>query len=389
MTEPVAVAAHFATRYPPVEAAPVIHGHIHDTYVVTCTGAAATASTEVEAPDAGGADATMRAETASTERILLQRLNGDVFRDLDGLASNLERVTSHLRRAAAARGQRPIVAEPIATRAGGWMHVDETGAAWRASRFVEGTRVLGCDATTDELRAAARAFAELTRDLDDLGPLVETIPCFHDFARRRAALAAAIAADRADRAGGAADLIATANRLGDELAAAGAGAGQLPSRVVHNDAKLDNVLLDSATGEVACIVDLDTVMSGSVLNDFGELARTAATRAAEDEPDLTKIVLDRERFAALAEGYLTGARAWLLDSERECLALAGPLLTLENAVRFLTDHLDGDRYYRVHREGHNAQRARAQLRLAEQMLERLDELRHMIAVATPSSSEPS
>ena len=158
---------------------------------------------------------------------------------------------------------------------------------------------------------------------------------------------------------------------------------------MHNDAKLDNVLVDSATGAVACIVDLDTVMAGTVLNDFGELARTATSRAAEDEPDPTLIELDHERFAALADGYLAGAGSFLLDSERDCLALAGPLLTLENAVRFLTDHLDGDVYFRVHRPDHNAQRARAQLRLAEQMLDQLDELRAMIAAAAVTTRASS
>jgi Phosphotransferase enzyme family len=374
----VAVAAQFATRFPPVAAEPVLRGHIHETYVVTCRPPAATAG-------AAGADAAVR--------IVLQRLNGEVFHDLDALTANLRRVTAHLRQGAAERGVRPIVADPIETHAGGWTYVDEGGATWRASGFVEGARVLGADATTDDLRVAARAFAELTRDLDDLGPppLAETIPRFHDLARRRAALATAIAADRAGRSERVVDLTDRANLLGDRLdhELDIAGAYRLPNRIVHNDAKLDNVLVDSATGALACIVDLDTVMPGSVLYDFGELARTATSRAPEDEPDPTLIELDRERFAALADGYITGARSFLLDSERACLALAGPLMTLENAVRFLSDHLDGDIYFRLHRPDHNAQRCRAQLRLAEQMLDRLDELRDAIAAAgSPSRSAP-
>jgi aminoglycoside phosphotransferase (APT) family kinase protein len=375
MTDPavLAVAGQFATRFAPVDAEPVTNGHIHDTYIVTCRP---------------GTDRPVNAAVGMTERIVLQRLNGDVFADLDALMSNLERITGHLRRVAAARAMPPIVADLVATRSGGPTHV-AGGATWRASRFVEGARVLGCDATTDDLRAAARAFAELTRDLEDLGPgaLADTIPRFHDLARRRADLVAAVARDRAGRATGATDLIDGANRVGDvlERLLAAAGVSQLPNRVVHNDAKLDNVLVDSSTGEVACIVDLDTVMGGTVLNDFGELARTAACRAAEDEPDVTKIQLDRQRFAALADGYVTGAGSFLVAEERDCLALAGPLLTLENAVRFLTDHLDGDVYFRVHRPGHNAQRARAQLRLAGVMLEQLDVLRDTI---TELSAKP-
>ena len=366
------VAAHFATDSPPVDAVPLVHGHIHDTYVVTCW-----------------------ASTGVAERLVLQRLNGDVFGDLDALRVNLDRITAHLHEAAARHGTRSIVAEPVATRAGGSIHVDRNGRSWRASRFAEGTRVLGRDATTDELRAAARAFAELTRDLDDLGagpsPLVETIPRFHDLARRRADLATAIRRDRAGRAAGVADLVDEANALADrlELELEVAGANHLPRRIVHNDAKLDNVLVDSETGAVRCIVDLDTVMAGTVLNDFGELARTATSSAAEDEPDPTLIRLDHERFAALADGYVGGARSFLLDSERDCLALAGPLLTIENGVRFLTDHLDGDVYFRVYRPEHNAQRARAQLRLASQMLEQLDRLRAAVAAASLTSRTPS
>jgi hypothetical protein len=175
----------------------------------------------------------------------------------------------------------------------------------------------------------------------------------------------------------------TAARLSDVIEAAlrAAGADRLPVRVVHNDAKLDNVLVDVDSGAVACILDLDTVMPGSVLNDFGELVRTAATHAAEDEPDLAHVDFDGARFASLARGYIDGSAAFLTDAERGCLALAGPLLALENGVRFCTDHLDGDVYFRVHRPGHNLQRARVQLRLAELMLDRVDELHAMVEYA--------
>jgi NDP-sugar pyrophosphorylase family protein len=406
----LAIAARFATDGPALDATPLVHGHIHDTYIVTCEPDATAVTSDAHdgephayATRRTGADATAVTSdahdgephayaTRRTVRIVLQRLNGEVFEDLDALGANLERVTAHLRDAAARRGRPSIVAKPIATRAGGWTHVDDDGRVWRASRYAEGTRVLGRDATIAELRAAAQAFAELTRDLDDLEPgaLTETIPRFHDLARRRADLTASIARDTAGRAASVADLIKSADdiaeRLERELAAA--GASSLPQRVMHNDAKLDNVLVES-NGVVACIVDLDTVMAGTVLADFGELARTATTVAAEDEPDPALIQLDHERFAALADGYLAGARSFLLDSERDCLALAGPLLTLENGVRFLTDHLDGDVYFRVHRLDHNLVRARAQLQLATRMLEQLDRLRAAITEAAAASHSAS
>jgi hypothetical protein len=373
MTDPVLVAGEFATQWPPVAATPVTRGHIHDTYIVTCRAGAA--------------------EADATERIVLQRLNEAVFRDLDALATNRQRITAHLRSRASGQGVAPIVAEPLLSRAGTAMHTDESGARWRATAFVENTRVLTNEASTVDVGAAAQGFARLTRDLDDLPnpPLVETIPHFHDFPRRREHLEAAIAADRCDRSRSTTDLIDAAARLGDRLERelAAHHAAELPSRIVHNDAKLDNVLVDSITGIVACIVDLDTVMAGTVLSDFGELARTAATTTPEDEPDPSRITIDLERFRALVQGYLHGAGPFLVDSERECLALAGPLLTLENAVRFLTDHLDGDVYFRVHHRDHNAQRARAQLRLAELMLDELPQLRAVITASTePTRTTP-
>jgi aminoglycoside phosphotransferase (APT) family kinase protein len=362
---PLAVADHFATRLPPTSAIPVAHGHIHDTFIVTCGE---------------------RAD--GVERIVLQRLNRRVFRELDVLAENRARVTAHLLHRAAERGVRAPVADPIATRDGEPVHVDADGESWRADHFLEGTRVLDHDATLDELRDAAHAFAALTRDLDDLPPppLVDTIPHFHDFARRRAQLAEALTADRAGRASAAAESIDQANRLADRLEPelTAAAADRLPMRIVHNDAKLDNVLVDTRTAAVAAIVDLDTLMRGTVLNDFGELARTASSPTAEDEPDEARVEIDPARFRALAEGYLAGGRSFLGGPERECLALAAPLLTLENAVRFLTDHLDGDRYYRVDAPGHNATRARSQLRLAELMLDHLPDLRASVETAAAS-----
>jgi choline kinase len=342
------IAAAFATEAAPATATHLVHGHIHETFVVAC-----------------GA--------GHRERIVLQEINTNVFRDLDALIGNWRQIAARV----------PRVARPVPTRAGELLHVDDTGRPWRAMRFVEHTEVLGIDSDDTEREAAARAFAELTRDLDDIGPLAETIPRFHDLARRRADLDAAVTADRVGRLDGARDLVAAAARFGDAVEAAlrAAGADRLPVRVVHNDAKLDNVLVDVDSGAVACILDLDTVMPGSVLNDFGELVRTAATHAAEDEPDLDHVDFDRDRFASLARGYLAGSASFLTDGERGCLALAGPLLALENGVRFCTDHLEGDVYFRVHRPDHNRQRARVQLRLAELMLTRVDELKALIEAA--------
>ena len=143
----------------------------------------------------------------------------------------------------------------------------------------------------------------------------------------------------------------------------------LPRRVVHHDCKLNNLLFDRVSGEALCVIDLDTVMEGNLLSDFGELVRTASCRAAEDERDLARVQFDLALFEALARGYLAGFGRLLTEHERRALPVAGRLFSLMNAARFLTDHLTGDVYFRIRREGHNLDRARAQLRLAERMLE--------------------
>jgi hypothetical protein len=153
----------------------------------------------------------------------------------------------------------------------------------------------------------------------------------------------------------------------------------LPRRVVHHDCKLNNVLLDVDTGEALCVIDLDTVMEGVLLSDFGELVRTAACPAPEDERDLSRVVFDLPLFEALAQGYLAGARDLVGAAEREALPLAGSHLALMNAARFLTDHLEGDAYFRVRRPGHNLDRARAQLRLAECVLAQQAQAERIVA----------
>ena len=159
------------------------------------------------------------------------------------------------------------------------------------------------------------------------------------------------------------------------------GVARIPRRVVHNDCKINNVLMDDATGEGLCVIDLDTVMEGTVLYDFGDLVRTAACPSPEDEVELGRMRIDPDLFRSLAEGYLTGAGTLLTEEELALLPLAGPLMALETGVRFLTDHLSGDRYFRVHREGHNLDRARAQLRLVELLLHDIEPARRLISDA--------
>jgi hypothetical protein len=334
-------------------------GHIHDTLVGTWrTGEGA-------------------------RRVVLQRVNTHVFRAPDLLMDTWLRVTEHVRGKLAGKPdlERRCL-RAIRTRAGGLLHADAHGALWRAFPFIEGARSFDVPDGPARAQEAARAFGAFAAQLADLDPATvpESIPHFHDFAHRLAAFEAAAGSDPHARARACARELDAARRLAAEVqrALAGEGAAQLPVRVVHNDCKLNNVLFDDASAEGLCVIDLDTVMPGSVLADFGDLARTAACPAPEDEPDLARVHVDARLYEAIARGYLAGAGALLTPIERALLPLGGPLIALETGIRFLTDHLSGDLYFRIHRPGHNLDRARVQMRLTEQLLSAASEARGMI-----------
>jgi Ser/Thr protein kinase RdoA (MazF antagonist) len=346
------VARAFALAEGPLRAGRLGNGHIHDTFLA-----------EVAA-------------SAAPRRYVLQRLHTGVFADPERLMENLVRVTAHLaaklaREAVPDRERRSLALVPA--RDGRAFHRDAEAGFWRCFRFVEGSVAVDSAPTPVQAHAAARAFGAFAAALADLPgpPPACVIPHFHDLPQRMAALEAALREDPLGRAAAVAAEAdaarAAAERLSDALARV--GADELPRRIVHNDCKVNNVLLDARTGEALCVIDLDTVMEGTLLADFGDLARTAACSAPEDERDLERVRVDLERFEALARGYLEGAGSLVSPRELRALPLAGPLLALENAVRFLADHAAGDRYFRAHRPGHNLDRARAQLRLAERMLE--------------------
>jgi len=317
-------------------------------------------------------------------RYIQQRINRTVFREPERVVENIARVTAHLRAALARDGavdpERRAL-ELIPTREGRPVFVDATGEHWRTYRFIEGASSHEVVRSPGEACAVAEAFGRFQAQLGDLGGarLHETIPRFHHARDRFEALLRTASQDGHGRLSGCRrelDFVQARESWLDRLSAAQA-AGALPERVVHNDTKLNNVLLDDASGEPVCIIDLDTVMPGLVLHDFGDMVRTATSPAPEDERDLSRVHARPELFAALVEGYLRGAGSFLLPAERAELAFSGRLVTLILAMRFLTDHLAGDRYFRIHRAGHNLDRCRVQLRLIDSLEQhgaRLDEL---------------
>ncbi|HWG22302.1 MAG TPA: aminoglycoside phosphotransferase family protein [Terracidiphilus sp.] len=334
-----AVVQGFAVGGEFLSAAPYGQGLIHRSYCVTV--------------NRGGA----------LERCIVQRINTRVFPRPIELMENIDRVTAHLAGIAESTGRRALALIP-ALDGRSW-HRDADGAWWRMYRYIEGTRTVEQIESAEQCFQVARAFGDFQRQLTTLPPprLHDTIPGFHDTPKRIAALERAIAADVAGRvklAGPEIDFIEARRDLARVLLNAG-----LPERVTHNDTKINNVLLDEKTGEAVCVIDLDTVMPGLALYDFGDMVRTATCAAPEDERDLEKVYARFDYFEALARGYLSSAGKFLMRDEKELLTAAGKLITFEQGVRFLWDFLEGDKYYPVSREAHNLDRCRAQFRLLE------------------------
>lgn len=319
-------------------------------------------------------------------RYFLQQINTAVFRDVAVLMNNIAAVTAHLHTELERRGLSDIhrrVLRPLRTIDAALYWRDADGRCWRMFDYIDGTasrQALQTPRDANELGVAFGEFQELLSTYTGL-PLTEVIPGFHDTPARLRMFDAALSRDACNRAGQAVPEIAVVDkfRVLAPLLLEIAASGRAPLRIVHNDAKLSNVLFDAATGERLCVVDLDIVMPGLSLFDFGDMLRSATTFADEDERDLTRVNFEIELFTALAQGYMRAARGFLTEVEREHLVAAGMVITFEQAIRFLGDYLQGDRYYPASRADHNLHRARTQLALLEQFAQRRGEMEQVIA----------
>ena len=264
------------------------------------------------------------------------------------------------------------------------MSINVTAAKgpWRVYPFVEDTICLQKAETPELFRASAVAFGKFQRMLKDYpaDTLYETIPKFHDTEDRLAKLKAAVAADAVGRVKDVtAELKFVEEREADcSVALSALREGRLPLRVTHNDTKLNNILIDRESGEGICVIDLDTVMPGLSINDFGDSIRFGANHSAEDERDLTRVNFDLELFDVYAAGYLEGAGGALTEAELDYLPWGAKLMTLECGIRFLTDYLEGDHYFRTHREGQNLDRCRTQFKLVSDMENTWDKMRAVV-----------
>ncbi|WP_448699321.1 phosphotransferase enzyme family protein [Mucilaginibacter sp. AW1-3] len=334
-------------------------GHINDTYRVKNNNAAK--------PD-----------------YLLQRVNHHVFKNVPGLMFNFKLVTDHIKnklnKTAGANADREVLTL-ISTYDDHSFFKDEAGNYWRVCKFLFNTRSYDVVTNSKQAFEGGRAFGKFQQQIADIDPnlILEVIPNFHNIVSRLAMLDEAIKADRYNRVINVPDQIDFIYKRAAQMSSiVNAGKqGKLPLRIIHNDTKFNNVLLN-LNDEVQCVIDLDTVMPGYVAYDFGDAVRTIVSTAAEDEPELDKIDIRLDFFEAFVKGYLQETAMMLTSTEIDSLSTGVLLLPYMQGVRFLTDYLEGDHYFKIHSPGHNLQRALAQFRLVSKLEENIDKINNLI-----------
>ena len=348
-----ALAAYFTTA--PASCEPYGNGHINDTFLVV-----------------------------ADRRYILQRMNTVVFPRPEELMENILGVTGHIRAKVSEAGgdASRCTLNVVPTLAGKPFFCDETGGYWRMYDFVEGTVTYEVVESKEDFRRCAEAFGVFQRQLADYPAekLHESIVNFHNTPWRYENLMKAVEKDACGRLAEVQDEVAFAKareEFAKTLEKARAN-GTLPLRVTHNDTKLNNILFDAESGAAACVIDLDTVMPGYSVNDFGDSIRFGANTAVEDETDLSKVSLDLELFEAYAEGFLRGCNGSLTETEVELLPVGAMMMTFECGMRFLTDYLEGDVYFKIHREKHNLDRCRDQFALVADMERKLPEMQAIV-----------
>ncbi len=334
---------------------PYGNGHINDTYIIN-----------------------------NAPRYILQRINSDVFTKPEEVMENIEAVTDHLRKKIAAAGG-DVCRETltlIQTDDGRSFYKADENNYFRVYRFIENAVSYDRVENPVQFYNAAKAFGKFQNMLSDFPAdrLHETIKKFHDTRSRFEAFRQSVKADICGRAKYVVPEIEfVLSRESDCGVIVNATAdGSVPIRVTHNDTKLNNVMLDSRTGEGVCVIDLDTVMPGSLLYDFGDAVRFGASSGDEDETDLSKIYMSEELFEQFSRGFLEETASVMTDMEKELLPFSAKLVTLECGMRFLTDYLSGDTYFKIHRKNHNLDRARTQFKLVKDMEDKADTMRKIV-----------
>jgi len=346
----LAISQQFALQGQILSIVPFGSGHINDTFLVATT----------------------------LQKYIIQRINHEVFKKPAEVMANIATVCQHQKRKLAALNQSSgrqilevIAAKQNEESAEKLFIQDNTNNFWRAYLFVPDTVTFDVVNNAEQAFQAGKGFGKFQQLLADLSPslLHNTIPNFHNLSWRYEQLESAIHNDSANRvkiAKAEIDFAFQHKNIATELANY-LQDGSLPQRVTHNDTKINNVLMDMATGEAVCVIDLDTVMSGALIYDFGDLVRTSLSLSAEDETNLDKVQIRMDIFEKLVEGYLSEAKFFITEKEKSLLVFGGKMMTLIMGVRFLTDYLSGDIYYKTNHENHNIDRCRTQFRLVAEI----------------------
>ncbi|HZJ56785.1 MAG TPA: aminoglycoside phosphotransferase family protein [Clostridia bacterium] len=338
-----------------------ISGHINDTYIVYF--------------DKGDDE---------KHRYILQRINHNIFKEPERLMENIVGITRHMREKIIRAGGDPLreTLNLVPTTEGGYFHRCDDGGYWRGYLFIDGARTYQMVENAEHFYKAGKAFGNFQRLLSDYPAedLHETIPNFHNTRIRFDAFVEAVEKDTLNRAKDVKEEIEFALKRAEDTPVLVdlLEKGELPLKVTHNDTKFNNVMIDDKTGEGICVIDLDTVMPGLSLYDFGDSIRFGANPAAEDERDLSKVWMDLGLYERFTRGYLETAGDSLTKAELRYMPFSAKLMTYECGIRFLGDHLNGDTYFRIHRPGHNLDRARTQFKLVADMEGKLDDMARII-----------
>ena len=355
----LAILRQFCLDAEPASCTPYGCGHINRTYLVA---------------------------TAGGRCYILQKINHHTFRDVAGLMENIELVTEHLRRTS----PDPRSVLTLIRTKDGKSYLEADDGYWRVFRFVEYSICLQQPESDADFYESAVGFGTFQQLLSDFPAekLHETIPNFHNTPDRYRAFHETLTRDPMHRAAQVQPEIEFALARQAEMAALqnALDAGELPLRVTHNDTKLNNVLFDAKTRRALCIIDLDTVMPGSALYDYGDSIRFGAATAAEDERELDKMEMSLERFRVFTRGYVRACPG-LTQKELELLPLGAKVMTMECGVRFLTDHIDGDNYFSIHREGQNLDRAHTQFKLVADMERKWDKMKEIVNEEVQNAKE--
>ena len=336
-------------------------GHINDTFCVIC-----------------------QSQNGDCVRFILQGLSSAAFPHPEELMENMVGITDYLAKAIAADGGNPQqeTLNLVKTRDSKAFHTDSNGMIWRLTHFIENTECYQ-SATPELFEASAYAFGKFQYMLQDYpaDTLHETIVKFHDTEDRFRKFLVALEADKMGRAASVQPEIdfIMARKSDCSVVLQAQRDGKLPLRVTHNDTKLNNILFDRETGEGICVVDLDTTMPGLSINDFGDSIRFGANHSREDEKDLSKVNFDLDLYEAYTRGFLKGAQGSLTPEELDYLPWGAKLMTLECGMRFLTDYLDGDNYFRIHYPEQNLDRCRTQFKLVQDMEAQFSAMHEIVA----------